>query len=1012
MIPVLLTIEGLYSYRTKQVIDFKKLNNARIFGIFGAVGSGKSTVLEAITLALFGQCERLDNRDNKNYNLMNLASNKLYVSFEFEQNEKKYQFNYGNKRNSKNHADVKSPERSAFVWENGFWTPLPSYNAEQIIGLSYDNFRRTIIIPQGKFQEFLQLNDADRTRMVKDMFSLERFEFYNKTEILFQQTQLELANYSGSLQELEQYSEEAELLLKKELAELKQKGSEARKKLESINSELELLNEAQRRDENLKTKLNIYLKVQEQIPELNLMTEKINQYKFVNENFSSDLHQLKKLNSILNENNAKLADFEKQIETQRHNLSELRNFHTHLNKNKKEQIVWFKEKTELEKLAEIKTLEPRISELKLKLEQSNFNLEKLNKIIEDSLLKESKFEKKSKELKSVIDQKEELQKWLHWFELKSRVKKQINESNSVFEKLKNQLDAIEKKQHELLLKFELEKTTDLSNEIAINQNLLSKILKDKEELLSLIGLQHYATQLKEGEPCPLCGSLNHPQIINGEEAQVALSTLETSYQQQKEKVEQLQLIEKKILTYKTEIQSLNIQINDIKVKLTELNGELEQLEKAKFAIEINDSEKAKKLLKACLDSESELQTLSHADSIRKQELKKIMADKEQEQIIQNELKLQFQSLQNRYESLNNSWEIIDPEKYNLMPANELLTFANNLKQQQLEIAEKLIQTENEIQKAEQEFAVLSGSQKTQLEQLESFKIEKQKLSQSINEKLMQSNFTSIEQVEKILENSIDINQLETQVNNLKIKIQKAKSDWEEAEQKAKEKPHHPEKWEAVKQSKVAQDELITQLLGEYRAKELNLKTLIEKREKATILREIVEKQKVRLAYLSDLKNLFKASGFVRFVSQVFLENLCKQADQRFKKLTRNQLSLELDDKLNFVVRDFLHNGQIRSVKTLSGGQTFQASLSLALALSDSFNRSNSNSEHFFFMDEGFGSLDQESLRIVFEALQSLKFENRIVGIISHLEELQKEIDTYITVSNSGENGSTINESWI
>ena len=151
MIPLLLTIEGLYSYRTKQVIDFEKLNNARIFGVFGAVGSGKSTVLEAITLALFGQCERLDNRDNKNYNLMNLASNKLYVSFEFEHNEKKYQFNYGNKRNSKNHADVKSPERSSFVWENGFWTPLPSYDAEHIIGLSYDNFRRTIIIPQGKF---------------------------------------------------------------------------------------------------------------------------------------------------------------------------------------------------------------------------------------------------------------------------------------------------------------------------------------------------------------------------------------------------------------------------------------------------------------------------------------------------------------------------------------------------------------------------------------------------------------------------------------------------------------------------------------------------------------------------------------------------------------------------------------------------------------------------------------------------------------------------------------------
>lgn len=1012
MIPLLLTIEGLYSYRTKQVIDFEKLNNARIFGVFGAVGSGKSTVLEAITLALFGQCERLDNRDNKNYNLMNLASNKLYVSFEFEHNEKKYQFNYGNKRNSKNHADVKSPERSSFVWENGFWTPLPSYDAEHIIGLSYDNFRRTIIIPQGKFQEFLQLNDAERTRMVKDMFSLERFEFYNKTEVLFQQTQLELANYSGSLQELEHYSEEAELGLKKDLAELKQKGSEARKKLESINSEFELLNEALRCDENLKIKLNLFIKVQERIPELNSMTEKLNQYKYVNENFSSDFLQLKKLNSILNDNNAKLADLEKQIDIQRLNLSELRNLHAQLSKNKKEQLVWFKEKTELEKLAEIKTLEPRIVELKIKLEQSNLNLEKLNKHIEDCFLKESNFEKKSKELKSIIDQKEELQNWLHWFELKSRVQKQINESNSILEKLRNQVDKIEIKQNELLLKFNLEKTTDLSNELLIHQNTLNKLLKDKEELLSLVGLQHYATQLKEGEPCPLCGSLDHPQVVNGKEAQKALFTLETSYQQQKVKVEQLQLIERQILTYKTEIQGLNIQINDETQKLTEYNREFEVLEKTKFNTEINDSEKAQKLLKTCNDAESELKSLSYSDSIRKQELKNHLAEKEQEQLLQNELKLQYQTLQNRFELLNNSWEIVDPVKYSSINANELLTLASNLEQQQLEVAQKLTQTESEIQKAEQEFAALSGSHKTQLEQLVSFKDESQILLQRIDEKLKKSNFTSIDQVEKLLANSIDTHHLESEINNLKLTIQKAKNEWEEADLKAKEKPHYPEKWEAVKQSKIVQDELITQLIGEYKAKELMLNTLIEKREKASTLRELAEKHKVRLAYLSDLKNLFKASGFVRFVSQVFLENLCKQADQRFKKLTRNQLSLELDDKLNFVVRDFLHNGQVRSVKTLSGGQTFQASLSLALALSDSFNKSNSDSEHFFFMDEGFGSLDQESLRIVFEALQSLKFENRIVGIISHLEELQKEIDTYLSVSNSGENGSTISQSWV
>jgi exonuclease SbcC len=78
---------------------------------------------------------------------------------------------------------------------------------------------------------------------------------------------------------------------------------------------------------------------------------------------------------------------------------------------------------------------------------------------------------------------------------------------------------------------------------------------------------------------------------------------------------------------------------------------------------------------------------------------------------------------------------------------------------------------------------------------------------------------------------------------------------------------------------------------------------------------------------------------------------------------------------------------------LYGGQTFQAALSLALALSDSIQQRARRNQHFFFLDEGFGSLDKESLDIVFEALKSLRKENRIVGVISTSKRKQQEIDT-------------------
>ena len=112
----------------------------------------------------------------------------------------------------------------------------------------------------------------------------------------------------------------------------------------------------------------------------------------------------------------------------------------------------------------------------------------------------------------------------------------------------------------------------------------------------------------------------------------------------------------------------------------------------------------------------------------------------------------------------------------------------------------------------------------------------------------------------------------------------------------------------------------------------------------------------------------------------------------------------------FLVRDLLNGGHLRLLKTLSGGQKFQAALSLALALADHIHVRNESKHNFFFLDEGFGSLDKNALQTVFETLKSLRKENRIVGIISHVEDLQQEIQTYLSIKES-EEGSRIVASW-
>ena len=167
---------------------------------------------------------------------------------------------------------------------------------------------------------------------------------------------------------------------------------------------------------------------------------------------------------------------------------------------------------------------------------------------------------------------------------------------------------------------------------------------------------------------------------------------------------------------------------------------------------------------------------------------------------------------------------------------------------------------------------------------------------------------------------------------------------------------------------------------------------------------------VRVRNLSVLADLFRARGFVGYVAHVYLQQLVSAANDRFRRLTRNQLELAMTGDREFTVIDALNGGRRRSVKTLSGGQTFQAALCLALALVDSIDHGSGDQPAFFFLDEGFGSLDGESLRDVFDTLKDLRRENRIVGVISHVEALQEEIDSSILVRLDEDRGSQITTS--
>src|SRR5690606_35303328 len=157
MIPIKLELQGLYSYKEKQTIDFTQLTAAGLFGIFGAVGSGKSSILEAIMLSLYGNTERLAARGEKT-SMVNLQSDMLSISFEFragKNNSATYKAVYISKRNKKNFDDVKPAEHNFYQKVAEGWIPISEKGAE-ILGMKMEHFRQTVIIPQGKFRDFIE----------------------------------------------------------------------------------------------------------------------------------------------------------------------------------------------------------------------------------------------------------------------------------------------------------------------------------------------------------------------------------------------------------------------------------------------------------------------------------------------------------------------------------------------------------------------------------------------------------------------------------------------------------------------------------------------------------------------------------------------------------------------------------------------------------------------------------------------------------------------------------------
>ena len=193
---------------------------------------------------------------------------------------------------------------------------------------------------------------------------------------------------------------------------------------------------------------------------------------------------------------------------------------------------------------------------------------------------------------------------------------------------------------------------------------------------------------------------------------------------------------------------------------------------------------------------------------------------------------------------------------------------------------------------------------------------------------------------------------------------------------------------------------------------LESKKLDELKLKLESIKEILEKKnkiEKKQAILKELETLFKGNKFVEFVATERLKYVSREASKRLLDITGGGYSLETDDDGIFLIRDNKNGGVLRDTSTLSGGETFLASLALALSLSAEIQLKGTAPLELFFLDEGFGTLDDNLLEVLMSSLEKIHNDKLKIGLISHVESVKQRVPVklIVTPAKSGICGSTI-----
>ena len=1019
MKPKNLTISAFGPFANTVFIDFNQFQNG-LFLVSGDTGSGKTSIFDALTFALYGQVSGSTREIETLRSDYATANHDTFVELVFTHKGKEYSISRSpayQRPKKVGEGMTLSGTKASITMPNGHIIDrLGDVNdkVDEILGINASQFKQIVMVAQGEFLKVLNASSQERGEILRKIFNTEIYEQFTlilkeKTKesrdtlknvdqdiltieknIVFPDNFMLEETFSERLISLKNISINTFETLRKDEENTNQMLTKLASDLSDIKQENIKIKTYQENSENLGTLLLME-------NDFRIKRNKLNKHVNFERNLKSLVNNYKNSEVIFSQNKQNILDIKNEISIMNKRILDLEKVYVDL-----------KEKSDL-------------------FEQRSIEISKLNSDME--------FYNLHREIiKSYNSSKNEL--------LKIRLSKVEDEKNA--QRLFEELEVLESYDKDILIIKENLRDTDLNisnlkqkrtqiisykenyynlekkkNELKIVQNdfeLLNNqyILKRKnfEEsennfLLSQAGL--LAKTLKDEQECPVCGSLNHPkpaQLSDEIESKESLKKIKDDLS---------------VLGEQREKESNSLLKNQYEINT--LEALLKSAINQSPDIDFEDFETTLKLLNNIIVSNEEVMN----DQALKIEEKNIALSKKEDKM------KALNVLENNITSLRSSQD-------------RTLVIIENLEKRAKELEASFpFPSEKEAKSYYEKATEMLKSDKNK------FKITKDNYEKVVNELSLKQH---------------DSSRLNKESDSLRIKFEMDKTLMKDAFEK-----YDVDSIESYENSIISSQEevILKEALDSYEKNKTVLENRIEELKKTlknfTVLDtkdlELVIKEKQEYlinlnqnkmktyAYLNDLENkqnqisklnfikessleefnllssLSKSAdgtlggqhklSFETYVQAAYFEYVLEAANQRFRVMSDNRYELrrqiEPMNKRGQTGLDldvFDHNtGVLRSVKSLSGGESFKASLCLALGLSEVVQEfAGGVSIDAMFIDEGFGTLDEQSLNQSLESLSGLGMGTRLVGIISHVPELKSRIDQQIRVERSPE-GSTV-----